>query len=131
MANIRLLQRVMRGDDHVSGRHGHELATLAKEGLVERIPGAAEVPTVAESGGPAIESATWVAFLAPAGTPREIVTRISSEAAKAVNLPEIRSRFEQSGIEPVGTAPEHYAQVLRTDTAKWRQMILEAGIKAD
>src|SRR6267378_2844190 len=47
-----------------------------------RVTGAAEVPTVAESGGPAIEGSTWVLFLVPAGTPREIVNRLSSETAK-------------------------------------------------
>ena len=95
------LQSLMTGDIQLLIDTPSSLLPPARGGRIRalalfsarRIPGAAEVPTVAESGGPAIESATWVAFLAPAGTPREIVTRISSEAAKAVNLPEIRSRF--------------------------------------
>ena len=53
----------------------------------QRINGAPEVPTIAESGGPAIESSTWVMFLAPAGTPREIVNRLSAESAKAIGSP--------------------------------------------
>jgi tripartite-type tricarboxylate transporter receptor subunit TctC len=56
-----------------------------------RVGGAPEVPTVAEAGGPAIESATWVAFLAPANTPREIVARVAQEVAKAVNAPDSAS----------------------------------------
>src|SRR5688572_2874020 len=61
----------------------------------KRVTGAPEVPTVAEAGAPAIESSTWVLFLAPAGTPREIVQRISAETAKIVNSPEMKARFEQ------------------------------------
>jgi tripartite-type tricarboxylate transporter receptor subunit TctC len=96
----------------------------------KRVTGAAEVPTVAESGGPAIESSTWVLFLAPAGTPREIVNRISSETAKALG-PELRSRFEQLGIEPVGNTPEQAGKFLEDEIAKWRTVINTAGVKAE
>ena len=96
----------------------------------KRVPGAAEVPTVAESGGPPIESSTWVLFLAPAGTPREIVNRVSSETAKALG-PELRARFEQLGIEPVGSTPEQAAKFLEEEIAKWRTVINTAGVKAE
>src|SRR5438128_2644700 len=65
-----------------------------------------DVPTLAEAGGPAIESSTWVLFLAPAGTPRDIVNRLSAEAQKAINESDIKDRFSQIGIEPVGGTPE-------------------------
>src|SRR6266513_1547255 len=79
----------------------------------KRIQGAPEVPTIAEAGGPPIESSTWVLFLAPAGTPREIVNRLSAETAKAINEPGIKDRFAQIGIEPVGGSPEQAAQIGR------------------
>ncbi|HTO50780.1 MAG TPA: tripartite tricarboxylate transporter substrate binding protein [Burkholderiales bacterium] len=96
-----------------------------------RTGGAPEVPTVAEAGGPPIESATWVAFLAPAGTPREIVVRVSQDTAKAVSGPELRERLVQMGIEPVGSTPEQFAQFLGDEIAKWAKVINAAGVKAE
>ena len=133
------LQSLMTGDIQLLIDTPSSLLPPARGGRIRalalfsarRIPGAAEVPTVAESGGPAIESATWVAFLAPAGTPREIVARISSEAAKAVNQPEIRTRFEQSGIEPVGGTPEQLARFMDDEIAKWAKVIQTAGVKPE
>src|SRR6266480_5298112 len=97
----------------------------------KRIQGAPEVPTIAEAGGPPIESSTWVLFLAPAGTPREIVNRLSAETAKAINEPGIKDRFAQIGIEPVGGSPEQAAQFLDAEIAKWAKVINTAGVKAD
>ncbi len=96
-----------------------------------RIGGAAEVPTIAESGGPAIESSTWVMFLAPAGTPREIVNRLSAETAKAIGSADLRARFEQLGIEPSGGSPEQAAKFLNDEIAKWAKVITTAGVKAE
>lgn len=97
----------------------------------KRSPGAQEVPTVAEAGGPAIEGSTWVLFLAPVGTPREIVNRLSAETAKVVASAEIRTRFEQLGIEPVGSTPAEAARFLDDEIAKWAKVITTAGVKAE
>jgi len=97
----------------------------------KRVAGAAEVPTVAEAGGPPIEASTWVLFLAPAGTPREIVNRMAAETAKAVASPDIKSRFETIGIEPVGDTPEAARQFLDEEIAKWAKVISTAGVKAE
>jgi len=97
----------------------------------KRVSGAPEVPTVAEAGGPAIEGSTWVLFLAPAGTPREIVQRLSSETAKIVAGPDLRARFEQLGIEPVGSTPEQASAFLNDEIAKWAKFITTAGVKAE
>ena len=97
----------------------------------KRVTGALEVPTVAEAGGPAIESSTWVLFLAPAGTPREIVQRISSETAKIVGSAEMKGRFEQLGIEAVGSTPEQAATFLNEEIVKWAKVINTAGVKAE
>ncbi len=96
-----------------------------------RVAGAAEVPTVGEAGGPPIESATWVAFLAPAGTPREIVARVAQEVAKAVNAPDLRDKLVQMGIEPVGNTPDQLAQFMNDEIAKWAKVINTAGVKAE
>lgn len=97
----------------------------------KRVPGVTEVPTIAEAGGPAIEGSTWVLFLAPAATPREIVNRMSAETAKAINTPEMKARFESLGIEPGGTTPEQAAKFLDDEIAKWAKVIAAAGVKAE
>ncbi|MSQ73861.1 MAG: tripartite tricarboxylate transporter substrate binding protein [Betaproteobacteria bacterium] len=112
---------------HVRGGKIRALAMFS----AKRIAGAPEVPTVAEAGGPPLESSTWVLFLAPAGTPRDIVARISGEAAKAVNSGELRTRLEGIGIEPVGNSPEQAGRFLDEEIAKWAKVITAAGVKAD
>jgi tripartite-type tricarboxylate transporter receptor subunit TctC len=96
-----------------------------------RIAGAPEIPTVAEAGGPPIVASTWIMFLVPAGTPREIVARLSAETAKAVALPEVRARFDQMGVEPVGSTPAEAARFLEEEIAKWAQVITSANVKPE
>ena len=97
----------------------------------KRVAGAAEIPTIAEAGGPLIEASTWVLFLAPAGTPREIVNRFAAETAKAVASADIRSRFEALGIEPVGNAPDEAGRFLDEEIAKWAKVISTADVKPE
>ena len=112
---------------HVRGGKIKAIAMFSSK----RLGGASEVPTMAEAGGPPLEAATWVLFLAPAGTPREIVSRLSAEVAKAVGSPDIRSRFEALSIEPVGNTPEQAARFLADEIAKWSKVITTAGVKAE
>jgi tripartite-type tricarboxylate transporter receptor subunit TctC len=97
----------------------------------KRVTGAPEVPTVAEAGGPALEGSTWVLFLAPAGTPREAINRLSMELAKILASSEVRERFEKLGIEATGTTPEQAARFLDVEIAKWAKVITTAGVKAE
>ena len=112
---------------HVRGGKIRALAMFS----AKRIQGAPEVPTVPEAGGPPLESSTWVLFLAPAGTPREIVNRLSGETQKAINESDIKERFNQIGIEPVGNTPEQAAAFLAGEIAKWAKVINTAGVKAE
>ena len=97
----------------------------------KRVPGAPEVPTIAEAGGPAIEGSTWVLFLAPSATPRDIVNRLPTETAKAINSPELRARFEALGIESVGNSPEQAGKFLDEEIVKWAKVIIAAGVKPE
>ncbi len=97
----------------------------------KRVPGATEVPTIAEAGGPAIEGSTWVLFLAPSATPKDIVNRMSMETAKAINSPEMRAKFEALGIESVGSSPEQAGKFLDEEIVKWAKVINAAGVKAE
>ena len=97
----------------------------------KRVAGAAEVPTIAEAGGPLIEGSTWVLFLAPAGTPHDIVNRFASETAKAVSSADIKARFETIGIEAVGNTPDEAGKFLDEEIAKWAKVISTAGVKPE
>lgn len=103
------------------------LAMLAKS----RVIGADEIPTITETGGPDIESSTWLLFLAPAGTPKEIVDRVATEVRKATNSPDLKARFDQlSVIAGTGGAAEAEA-FLAAEIARWAKVITTAGVKAD
>ena len=97
----------------------------------KRLPGVPEVPTLAEAGGPALQSSTWVMFLAPSGVPADIVNRMAAEVGKAVASQDITKRFESLGIEPVGNSPQQAVKFLDDEIAKWRQVITAAGVKAE
>jgi tripartite-type tricarboxylate transporter receptor subunit TctC len=112
---------------HVRGGKIKALAMFSGK----RIAGAPEVPTMAEAGGPALEASTWILFLAPAGTPQEIVNRMSAEAAKAIAAGDIKGRFEAIGIEPVGSTPQQAGKFLDDEIAKWSKVITAAGVKAE
>jgi tripartite-type tricarboxylate transporter receptor subunit TctC len=112
---------------HVRGGKVRALGMFSSK----RVAGASEVPTVAESGGPSLESSTWVLILAPAGTPREIVNRVSSEMGKILSAPDMRERLEKLGIDAVGTTPAEAARFLDEEIVKWAKVINTAGIKAE
>jgi len=97
----------------------------------KRLLAYADVPTLVEAGGPPLESSTWVLFMAPGATSREIVNRLASEAAKALREPEVQERLAQTGIEPVGNTPEQAKRFLDDEIAKWAKVISAAGVKAE
>ena len=96
-----------------------------------RSPLLPEVPTVQESGLPGYETVAWFGILAPAATPKEIVTRLSAEIAKIVRTPEMRERLLSLGAEPVGSTPEEFSAVIARDIAKWTPLAKTVGIKVD
>ena len=112
---------------HVRGGKIKALAMFSGK----RVAGAMDVPTMAEAGGPPLESSTWVMFMAPAGTPRDVVMRLSQEAHKAINEADIKTRFSEIGIEPVGGTPEQTYRFLAEEITKWAKVITTAGVKAE
>jgi len=97
----------------------------------DRIPAAAEVPTMAEQGVPDFISGTWAGIVAPAGTPKEIVDRIASEAKKALADPAMKDRLAEQGIVAVGNTPDEFRAFVAEDVARWATVIKDAGIKAE
>jgi tripartite-type tricarboxylate transporter receptor subunit TctC len=96
-----------------------------------RVAGLADIPTVAESGVPGYEAVSWFGFMARAGTPREVVTRLHREIAAILRLPEVGERFAKSGAEVVASAPEEFDAFIRAEAVKWAKVVKAAGIKPD
>jgi tripartite-type tricarboxylate transporter receptor subunit TctC len=90
-----------------------------------------DVPTVAESGLPGYDVSLWYSILAPAGTPKEIVGRISSSIAKALALPEVRDKLVAQGFDVSYLNPEQMSELMRRDTARWGKSLPEIGLKLD
>jgi len=107
-----------------------KLRVLAVTGL-RRSPELPDVPTVDESGVPGYQVSPWYGLLAPAGTPRAIVARLSAESAKIVRAPEMRERLAAQGAEAGGSTPEEYAAAIRADTATWTSVIARAGLRTE
>jgi tripartite-type tricarboxylate transporter receptor subunit TctC len=90
-----------------------------------------DVPTVSESGLDGYEAGSWFGFLAPAKTPRGIVTKLHGEIIKAMKLPEVQERLATLGLEPVGNTPAQFGEQIRRDLAKWGKVVQAAGIQPE
>jgi tripartite-type tricarboxylate transporter receptor subunit TctC len=100
-------------------------------GSAKRSPAAPDIPTVSEAGLPGFEYVTWYGLFAPAGTPREIVSRLNAQTVKILSDPELAKRFAGQGAEPQGTSSEELAQYRRAEYARWRKLIAEMKLKVD
>jgi len=90
-----------------------------------------ELPTIDESGLKGFETVAWFGLIAPAGTPAQIIDKTRDEVARILQTPELRERIDALGGEPVGNTPQEFAAIIRSDIAKWRRVVDQAGIKAD
>jgi len=98
----------------------------------KRVPALPDVPTFAEQGYPGIVGSTWAAMLAPAGVPREIVQRMSTEVARIIRSPEVARRLEQSmGTFAEGSTPQECDAFIASETTKWAKVIRDAGVVVD
>jgi tripartite-type tricarboxylate transporter receptor subunit TctC len=114
-------------EGHLKGGKLRALAfTSAK-----RVPGAPEVPTLAESGFPGFDVLSWYGILAPAGTPPDVVRRLNAEINAVLQAPDVRSRLAALGAEPTGGTPEQFAATIRADTARWAKVVGDAAIRID
>lgn len=96
-----------------------------------RSPALPDMPTVAELGYPGYEVSTWFGYLAPAGTPPEIVARLNSEINAALKSPEVEKRLVSLGAELDPGTPQAFGDYLAADMARWAKVIKQAGIKAN
>ena len=98
---------------------------------VKRSSALPNVPTVAESGVPGYEATAWSMLMAPAQTPRTLVTRIHSTTARAIDNAEVRKRYAAEGGEAVGSTPEAAVKYLAAEIQRWAKVIKEAGVRSE
>jgi tripartite-type tricarboxylate transporter receptor subunit TctC len=87
-----------------------------------------DLPTIAESGLAGFDMRLWLGLLAPAGTPRPIVDRLSSAITQALNLPDLKTALAAQGFEPLVGTPEQFDAFYRSETEKWRKVIEATGM---
>jgi len=90
-----------------------------------------DLPTIAESGLPGYDAGVWYAVLAPAGTPREIITRLNSEVVRVLAQPDYRKLLVNNTIEPIGSPPEQLGQYIKSELVKWAKVIKDANVRVD
>ncbi|MGZ5178676.1 MAG: Bug family tripartite tricarboxylate transporter substrate binding protein [Burkholderiales bacterium] len=95
----------------------------------KRSPAAPDIPTVAEAGVPGYNSSAWFGLVAPAATPKDVVTKLSVETARILQLPDVKSRLSELGAEPIGSTPEQFSAHIKAEIAKWAKVIKEANVE--
>ena len=96
-----------------------------------RLPAAPELPTFIEQGIAGFTGSTWAGMLAPAGTPRDIVRRMSEEVGKIIRSDDTKARLDVMGTFPAGGTPEEFDTFIARETAKWAKVIRDAGVTAE
>jgi tripartite-type tricarboxylate transporter receptor subunit TctC len=96
-----------------------------------RLPYLPEVPTIAEAGVPGYRSDIWLALVAPAGTPKDIIEKMQREVASVLAQADVKEKLAAQGIEPATSSPEEVTELIKDDLARWAKVIKEAGARAE
>ena len=131
------LQELMGGQVQLMMALVPEAMPLVKSGRLralavtttKRLDTYPDVPTVAESGGKDFDMTFWYAFMAPAGTPADIVTKLNQAIDAVLAEKEVRSKLDELSLDVVGGAPAKVTELIKSDSAKWKKVIDDAGIK--
>jgi tripartite-type tricarboxylate transporter receptor subunit TctC len=107
-----------------------KVRVLAVSGA-KRALAAPELPTVAESGVPGYEFDVWYGLVFPGGTPRAIVTKTNAEIAKLLKSDALRQRYTAAGLEPLGSTPEEFRDLIRREVPIWKEVARQAKVKVD
>jgi tripartite-type tricarboxylate transporter receptor subunit TctC len=107
-----------------------KLRALASAGL-KRSAAIPDVPTIDESGLPGFEVIAWWGMLAPAKTPRPVVTLLNREVRAVLEIPEVKKSLLDQGMDPAGGTPEEFASLIRADMDKWGDVGKRLGVRLD
>ena len=100
------------------------VSTLKRSAVLPELPAMSEVL-------PGFEVNSWYGMMAPAGTPKAIVSLLQRETAKILKLPDVQERLKSLGLEPVGSTPEEHAKQLRSDLERWAKLAKAVQLKID
>jgi tripartite-type tricarboxylate transporter receptor subunit TctC len=107
-----------------------DLRALAVTGKT-RSPTLPDIPTMAESGFPEVEGATWTAMVVPAGTPKDIIASLHDMIVKSLGAPDVKDKLSAMAYVPIGNSPEECAAFFKSEMDKWGKVIKDAGLKAE
>ena len=96
----------------------------------QRAPESPEYPVVSESV-PGVSALSLVGIVAPSATPRDLVNRIGADIARAVKASDLTERMRQQGMEPIGSTPEQFDALIRSEIEKWAKVVKQSGAKVD
>lgn len=133
------LQDLMAGNVQMMIAIAPEALPMVKSGKLRalavtssrRLAANPEIPTVQESGGKPLDASFWYAFVAPAGTPADVVGKLNAAVNAILQEPGMRTRLTDLNVDAGGGAPSVLVDLIRTDATRWKKVIDEAGVKLD
>jgi len=90
-----------------------------------------DVPSIAESGWPDYEATAWYGFVVPKGTPQDITAKLREATVETITKGVVRERLEAEGADPIGNSPQEFAAMMKAESARWADVVKQAGIKVD
>ncbi|HZR02998.1 MAG TPA: tripartite tricarboxylate transporter substrate binding protein [Burkholderiales bacterium] len=112
---------------HIKGGKLRALAVTS----TKRVPTLPDVPTIAEAGYKGFDATTWFGIVAPAGTAPAIINKLNAEVNRVLKAPDLRDKFAAEGGGALGSSPQEFAAMLKSDYAKWGKVVKDANIKLD
>lgn len=109
---------------------GGKLKLLAVSSA-KRMSAIPDVPTIAESGLPGFETGSWQGVVAPAGTPRDVVTKLNSEIGRIVTTPEMRDKLGVQGADVRTNTSDEFTTFIKSEMSKWAKVVKDANVKLD
>lgn len=106
------------------------LRAIAVTGM-SRSPLLPDVPTVSESGVPGYQVTSWYGIFAPAGTPREIISKLNADSAAALKTPDVADKLAKLGAEVATTTPEDFGRIVREEIKKWAAVVRASGVTSE
>lgn len=132
-----LMPDLLAGRITMSFANISNVVPLAREGKlralaitsIARSPLVPDLPTMAESGYPGFEAVPWFGLVAPTGTPSDVLDKLHDETVKTLAMADVRRKFGELGIEPVGNSRAEFAAIIRREIPEWGRVIKDAGIR--